>query len=245
MERLGQWATNYRRLRKLRGTVSEKLQTGHIDSLELLELLRSLNIKVIYDVGANIGTWTLLARSIIPEAEVHAFEPLKAHCCKFLELTRDLSGITLHTVALGNRIAFMDMKVTDFTDASSLLDLTDSAREVFNLRSEGTEQVEVVRLDNYVKEAGLHPPDLIKLDIQGYEVEALLGGEQTVANTSAIIAEVSCIEFYAGQGLFHDVVALLAEKGLFLCAFGLNTSLGKTLSQMDVLFVRNTSTPND
>ena len=69
LERIGQWATERSRLRELRGTVAENLQTGHIDSLELLKLLRPLSPKVIYDVGANVGTWTLLAKAIFPEAE--------------------------------------------------------------------------------------------------------------------------------------------------------------------------------
>src|ERR1019366_6972969 len=43
LERLGQWAVTKQRLRKLRSTVASQLTTGHIDSLELLEMLRPLN----------------------------------------------------------------------------------------------------------------------------------------------------------------------------------------------------------
>lgn len=57
-ERLGQAATDALRLRKLRKTPAKVLRKGHIDSLELLELLRSLIPSVIFNIGGNIGVAT-------------------------------------------------------------------------------------------------------------------------------------------------------------------------------------------
>ena len=82
-ERLAEISLARRRLAKLRGTVAAGLTTGHIDSLELLELLRPNPPQVIYDVGANVGTWTLLAKALYPAAQIHAFEPLSMHTEKF------------------------------------------------------------------------------------------------------------------------------------------------------------------
>lgn len=81
--RLGQWADTHRRLRRLRGTVAAPLHDGHIDSLELLDLVRPFDPRVIFDIGANIGTRTLLAKAIYPNSEIHAFEPLQQHTAKF------------------------------------------------------------------------------------------------------------------------------------------------------------------
>ena len=83
IERLARLAARRRRLGRLKGTVAEQLKVGHIDSLELLELLRRKAPTVIYDIGANVGTWTLLAKAIFPAAEIHAFEPLPRHVAAF------------------------------------------------------------------------------------------------------------------------------------------------------------------
>src|SRR5690349_2365628 len=101
LQRIGEWAETSRRLLRLKGTVAARLHNGHIDSFELLELLRPFEPKVIFDIGANIGTWTLLAKALYPNAEIHAFEPLEQHTAKFQTVTSEISSITLHKVALG------------------------------------------------------------------------------------------------------------------------------------------------
>src|ERR1039458_3292263 len=125
LERLGQWAVTKQRLRKLRSTVASQLTTGHIDSLELLEMLRPLNPQVIYDIGANVGTWTLLCKALYPKAQIHAFEPLPLHIEKFKQLTTSLTGVSLHEIGLGAYPTRTTLKVTDFSDASSVLSLSE------------------------------------------------------------------------------------------------------------------------
>ncbi|MCU1304361.1 MAG: methyltransferase, FkbM family, partial [Candidatus Sulfotelmatobacter sp.] len=78
-ERLAIESARRRRLGSLRGTPGGGLALGHIDTLELVELAREAGISVIYDIGANVGTWSLMATSLIPSACIHAFEPLPKH----------------------------------------------------------------------------------------------------------------------------------------------------------------------
>jgi hypothetical protein len=82
-ERLAIASIRSRRLAKLSNTPARGLSLGHVDSLEFLELARPLGIHSIYDIGANVGSWTLLAKSIIPNAAIEAFEPLPKHHASF------------------------------------------------------------------------------------------------------------------------------------------------------------------
>src|SRR5688572_827487 len=91
-ERLAEISLERRRVKRLRGTPATTLCTGHVDSLELLELLRDNPPRVIYDIGAHIGTWTVLAKSVFPEAEIFAFEPLDQLREEFLRHTQRLPG---------------------------------------------------------------------------------------------------------------------------------------------------------
>src|ERR1035441_7294981 len=87
-ERLATESVRRRRLARLRNTPARNLSLGHIDSLELLEIIQPAGISVIYDIGANVGTWTLLAKSIITGARVEAFEPLESHHIGFRQNIR-------------------------------------------------------------------------------------------------------------------------------------------------------------
>jgi hypothetical protein len=53
-----------------------------------------------------------------------------------------------------------------------------------------------------------------------------------------VISEVSFLEYYEGQCLFHELTAWLAERQFFVHAFGINTPLGEPAGQTDVLYMR-------
>jgi FkbM family methyltransferase len=238
-ERLAEISIERRRLAKLRRTVAARLTAGHIDSLELLELLRLHPPTVIYDVGANVGTWTLLAKALYPQAQVHAFEPLPAHTGKFRLATQTVRGVHLHEIGLGSQKAETVMKVTDFSDASSLLPLSETGKKQWSLEQMEEVPIRIERLDDWVDRHQLPAPDLIKLDVQGYELEVLRGAEELLARTGAVLLEASFQNFYQGQCRFDELVSWLAGFGFHVSAFGHGTALGRPLIQSDVLFSRS------
>jgi FkbM family methyltransferase len=233
LERLSSAFTVRRRLAKLRGTVARNLKPGHIESLELLELLRSNPPKVIYDIGANVGTWTLLAKALFPNATVHAFEPLSKHQAVFEATAAVLEGVHLHPVALGASEESRPMRIADFSDESSLLPF---ANESKNAAQNTSEIVQIVALDHYASLKRLPMPDLIKLDVQGYEVTVLEGATACLESAQAIITEVSFIPLYRRQCLFHDVVAFCASRRFYLRAVARHTAIGQRLNETDALF---------
>ncbi len=237
-ERLGYKAQQRRRLKKLRHTPARNLAVGHIESLELLECTRVVGIKVIYDVGANVGTWSLLARSVIPEASIEAFEPIPKHHISFNRILRGVEGVNLHPLALGSQNTSAVLRVTDFSDASSFLPLAEASRTQFGVKEVEQLETQMRRLDDYRLEQKMAFPDLIKLDVQGYELEILKGASECLRAAKAVVVEVSFIEYYRGQCLFHDVVEFLAQFGLLLTALGVHTRLGTEMHQTDALFLR-------
>jgi FkbM family methyltransferase len=205
--------------------------------LELLELV-PFAPKVIYDIGANIGTWTLMAKSVYPRAEIVAFEPLELHCKAYLRAIATLQHVTLHQIALGFTPGQFEMHVLTQSDSSSLLRMAPAAQGAFNLKYDKSVMVTVERLDSYARQHQLPGPDLMKLDVQGFECEALKGGTKSLEHAKAVITEVSFNEFYKGQCRFDQLVSLLAEAGLFAYAFGARTAVGRPLHQCDMLFLR-------
>ena len=235
-ERLSGILQDRRRLRTLRHTVAAGLELGHLDSLELLELLRDNPPKVIYDIGAFSGTWTLLAKAIFPNSEVHAFEPLASLASDFSERTGHVAGVYRHPVAIGSTRGRLPLQLANALDCSSLLKIGAEQTRQFHVTSAGTEMVDVERLDEYVGRNGLPLPNLIKLDVQGFELEALRGADECLKAAYAVISEVSFIELYQGQCLFGDIVEFLKDRKFLTRAFSVATSLGRPLIQTDVLF---------
>lgn len=102
-ERLAIESQRHRRLSRLKGTATKRLNPGCIDFLELLEIIRLHCPQPVYDIGVCLGTWSLLAKACLPEASIHTFEPLRVHADKINQLTQKVPDITLHKVALGSK----------------------------------------------------------------------------------------------------------------------------------------------
>lgn len=206
--------------------------------MELLEIVAAEGAGVVYDIGAFVGTWSLLARAILPTAEIHAFEPLPRHCMRFRQATAHFPGIALHQVALAASAGCVNMHVAQASDSSSLLPLTDLMAEHFGISEQDQVPVQAKRLDDYASAEAVPVPDLIKLDVQGGELDVLRGGVQCLAHAKWVICEVSFVRFYAGQPLFQDVVGFLHDHCFELHALGADTPLSSKLIQADVLFRR-------
>src|SRR5262249_20228404 len=106
-----------------------------------------------------------------------------------------------------------------------------------NLR---TREVTTARLDTLCALNALNPPDLIKIDVQGAELDVLRGGQATLARCSVIIVETSLLKFNRGGPLFGDVVGEISRLG-FKCVdiCEVHRMPSGMAFQVDLLFVND------
>jgi FkbM family methyltransferase len=116
--------------------------------------------------------------------------------------------------------------------------LTDPSPE--GERSGRGRRVPVVTIDSLLEEGAIVTPDLVKLDVQGFELEALRGGQRLFGPAEAFIVETSLYRFLPGIPLFHEVVAFMVERDYYAydLAGSLRRPYDRALGQVDVCFAR-------
>lgn len=132
--------------------------------------------RVIIDVGANFGFYSLLSADINPNAKIYAFEP-SPYILQSLKRNIELNhyqNICIHPVGVSDKSGKFKLYVSDVnnTGMSSLVDRGDYSKY--------TVDVDVVSLDEFVVANSLSAIDLIKIDVEGNEFNVIKGMEEII-----------------------------------------------------------------
>ncbi len=208
----------------------------------MLNRLKALQLpfKTIIDGGANIGQFARAAVETFPNARVISFEPLP-DIAKTLQ--QNLGGNSRFRVvfsALGRKAGTLKFHKNIHSHSSSALPLHENHLEAFpEARTVSTVKVSVTTLDKALRNEPLVGPVLLKLDLQGYELEALQGGIKTLRKVDAVLLETSLKPMYKGEPSFKEIETFLNGKGFRFSRSldNLKDSRGNVL-QMDALFTR-------
>jgi FkbM family methyltransferase len=154
-------------------------------------------VSCFIDIGANVGYYTLLAASLINgRGQVHAFEPHPL-LSRELEKNRrrnDFSGVHLTCAAVCDRDEPVKLYLPVTTNGHR--NMTNASLIPGFTAQDDSVTVAGIRLDTYVREHGVGSVDLVKVDIEGGEVQALEGMRGLLARQAPdLILEV--LEPYA------------------------------------------------
>lgn len=188
--------------------------------------------KSIVDVGAYEGNWTAMAREIWPTSKIIMIEPNPEKLTILQSLARAI-GADVYPDLLG-AVDGEEVEFNVMETGSSVLSERSSAPRTKQLR--GVRTLDAVVGDRVV--------DLLKIDVQGYELEVMLGARRVLQQASVILLELSLIDVNEGAPLFHQVVEFLAKHHFVMydiVEFH-RRPLDGALWQVDGIFVREHST---
>ena len=158
---------------------------------------------IIFDVGANVGQYLRSVLIYFPNSPVYAFEPSQQ--CKLI-LTKTFGrydNIHIINEALGiekaNKLIYFDDEVSPLTSFSRQYILDQKPKTIFHSK------VIVSTLDTFCRTHGVWP-EIIKIDVEGYELEVLLGGKRAIQRARIIQFEFGSANVYTRTYFkdFHD-----------------------------------------
>jgi FkbM family methyltransferase len=172
--------------------------------------------KVVYDMGACVLYWTKIASEIWPDAQYHLFEAMEESEELFQETQypyhigvfsdEDDKEVTFYKNVLfpgGNSYYMENPK-----ESPIAADLFENPDNQFKRRT--------LKLDTVRQQRNFPYPDLLKIDVQGCEIDILRGATDILSHVKHLIVELQHVEYNIGAKLCHESIPIIESMGFKL-----------------------------
>lgn len=220
-----------------------EVRIGPVPSKQIIDMFREFlpSNPIIVEGGGHDGTDAIEWAQLLPNAQIFVFEPVLEF---FDQALLKFSGhqdfnIKAYNFALshctGSAELFLSAhkeNLNVITMSSSLLPPKEHCLYAPEIIFNNKISVKTTTLDDWGVENGVQKIDVLKLDIQGNELNVMMASPKLMSTVKVIVTEVEFVEAYGGQYLFEDVQNWLENLGFELVALFENHWFG------DALFIR-------
>jgi FkbM family methyltransferase len=201
---------------------------------------------VLIDVGSHHGWFFHCWHDWCPQVCIHAFEPREEAASKSLNLYGASHDLTVNQVAVGSCQGSHELKIMEESLVSS--SLLDHNRETweqvqFTTGNISRRMVPVITIDDYCNDREIDSIYLMKVDVQGFEMEVLEGASLSLPGIDHIFIESSIQPLYENAPDFTDVYNFLTKRGFHLMGMRTWHRGNNVLMETDMLFRRNDLAP--
>lgn len=174
------------------------------------------NPRVIYDIGSAVLHWTKYAKQIFTDAKIIAFDATRE-----LKGFYDEVGVEYHLDVLGgvdnSEILFYENPIylggnSYYKENSFYSKIAD---EIYDKDHQIIRKMRTI--DSIVKERNFPLPDMIKIDVQGCEMDVLKGMENTLKTVKHLIVELQVVEYNLGAKTTEESIPYIESLGFKLC----------------------------
>ena len=170
---------------------------------------------VIFDIGAYVGDTIKQFKSSFPESYIHAFEPFDESFSILKNRFQKTENLLLNNIALGNSpLSDAKMYITRNKGSSSLLQPIKDANQFWEgnpLLTQKEVKVDITTIDSYCLKQNINSIDILKMDVQGNEINVLKGAKQMLKEKriKLIFTEISIAHNYKEQSEIEEIIKLL------------------------------------
>lgn len=187
------------------------MPSPHIEFINVFLKNNVSSFKVVYDIGSSVLHWYEPARKLLPEATICCFEATNMVEEFYIE-----QGITNYFLGiLGKENKNLKVQVHKWDTFVNVypenVSISGISEEAFNW-----EEKEIITLKDAVSIKNFPFPDLIKMDVQGSELDIVQGSSELIKNAKAVILELPHMEYNIGAPDKETVIQYMNELG-FLC----------------------------
>ncbi len=195
----------------------------------------------LLDAGANEGSFARAWQTLCPDTSSLCFEPVPETHARMVARCRSVPAISPVRIALGAEPGRLQMNVGAFHEANSLLPMNPAHIEHWPSSAPSSViDVEVWKLDDYLKAQGVSGTYFLKADVQGFELQLFRGATETLKRTPLLQVEISLVPLYREAPDLADLWRYLEPLGYRLLDVAdllLSPQTGKPVS-CDLLFER-------
>jgi len=181
-----------------------------------LPTLISTAYPIVFDVGANKGQTIDMIRRCLPNPTIIAFEPNPDLFLILKERYRHVAKIRVEKCALGSNVETRNFHILQNNELSSFLDISQHRDNPFRETKELAEiNVSTITTDFYASQNNIQYVDLLKIDVQGFDLQVLFGATRLLEEKriGTLLVEVNFVQMYEGQPSFSEIERYLRDKG--------------------------------
>jgi FkbM family methyltransferase len=188
--------------------------------------------KNVLDIGAYRGEWSIEFLSKFPESNILMIEAQASKMKRLEGISQKHQNIKCYEAVIssidGETVTFFENETASFASFQ-------------NIEKGVEKQTETV--DTILIKTGFPSPDFIKIDIQGFELEALKGAKSALSTSEFCLLECTALNIGGAEPMLIEVLNFMDEKGFQLYDISqiMRRPFDNAMYQLDVLFIRKKS----
>lgn len=147
--------------------------------LNLIKMAGIKNPKVVIDIGANVGFFSLLIKKIFPKSELYSIEPIPEIHKLLKKNLGNYKKIKTYNFAISNKKGILKMVFDRNNPGTSAI------------ADQGKITVKTITLDEFITKYNISQIDLLKIDTEGHEKEVLESGKKALSKTKYLFIEIT------------------------------------------------------
>ena len=208
------------------------------------QLLNKLDDIIIFDVGSHTGNTVNRYRSVFPNSQIFAFEPTESSYKKLINQFDNDKKINVSLLGLSNKVDKMTFYLSESDNLNSFKEPNERA---WGFEKEEITHVNTNTIDNFCDIHNIKHIDILKLDVQGSELDILKGSQLFLSESKIglIYLEWQVVPLYKGHSRYFKIGEYLERYGYeFFNLYNINEATSGQLRWGDSIYI-NTNIRQD